>query len=256
MREGKIRVMIVDDEPLARKFIRRMLKDDSEVEIVGECVNGLDAVEAIGNQQPDLIFLDVQMPEMDGFSVLQEINVKRMPQIVFTTAYAQHALRAFEMHALDYLLKPFDQVRFGKAMQHAREQLRRPRGGDEMLNALVEHITQRAERLRRLVIKVDGRIVFLKLNEIYWIEADDKYVHIHLRGQSHMVRQTMSVIETQLDSKKFLRIHRSTIVNIERIRELYLLSSGEQMLIMEDGTKLTVSRGYKDKVFELIGKPL
>lgn len=256
MREGKIRVIIVDDEPLARKFIRRMLKDDSEVEIVGECVNGLDAVEAIRNQQPDLIFLDVQMPEMDGFRLLQEIDVKRMPQIVFTTAYAQHALRAFEMHALDYLLKPFDQVRFGKAMQHAREQLRRPRGADEELNALVEHITRRSERLRRLIIKVDGRIVFLKLNEIYWIEADDKYVHIHLHGQSHMVRQTMSVIETQLDPKKFLRIHRSTIVNIERIRELYLLSSGEQMIIMEDGTKLTISRGYKDKVFELIGKPL
>jgi two-component system, LytTR family, response regulator len=258
MKNAPIRALIADDEALARKFIRRMLKDDHDVEIVGECSNGKEAVAMIRKQKPDIVFLDVQMPEMDGFAVLQSIGIERLPQIIFATAYEQYAIRAFELHALDYLLKPFDQARFKDAIKHAKERFQSERRseGRTQISALLESIKNRRQYLDRLVIKAGGRITFLSTDEINWIEADDKYVHLHAGKITPMVRQTLSAMETQLDPRQFRRIHRSAIVNIGRIKELQPLFSGEYSILLEDGTKLTLSRNYKDKLFELLGKPL
>ena len=258
MKNAPIRALIADDEALARKFIRRMLKDNHDVEIVGECSNGKDAIAMIRKQNPDVVFLDVQMPEMDGFAVLESIGVDQLPEIIFTTAYEQYAIRAFELHALDYLLKPFDQARFKDAIQHAKERFRsqRQKDGRLQMSALLESIKNKPQYLERLVIKTGGRITFLSTDEINWIEADDKYVHLHTGKVSPMVRQTLNAMEAQLDPRKFSRIHRSAIVNVERIKELQPLFSGEHSILLEDGAKLTLSRSYKDKLFELLGKPL
>ena len=258
MKHAPIRALIADDEALARKFIRRMLKDDHDVEIVGECSNGKEAAEMIRTKNPDVVFLDVQMPEMDGFAVLEAIGAEQLPEIIFATAYEQYAIRAFELHALDYLLKPFDQARFKDAIKHAKERLRseRQNDGPRQIRALLESIKNKPQYVERLVIKAGGRITFLRTDEINWIEADDKYVHLHTGKVSPMVRQTLSAMETQLDPKKFRRVHRSAIVNIERIKELQPLFSGEYSILLQDGTKLTLSRNYKDKLFELLGKPV
>lgn len=258
MTNTKLTVLIVDDEQLARRFIRRLLKEDPEIEIIGECGNGKDAVTMISKQRPDLVFLDVQMPEMDGFSVLEAVGLNRLPEIVFTTAYDQYAIRAFEVHALDYLLKPFDGARFREAMKHAKDRLNNSQRDDARLQmtTLLEDVNQRPRYLDRLIIRSGGRIKFLRTQQIVWIEADDKYVHLHAGNPALMVRQTLNAMEGQLDPKKFLRIHRSTIVNVDRIKELHPLFGGEHAVIMEDGTKLTLSRKYKDRLFELLGKPL
>jgi two-component system LytT family response regulator len=258
MKNSPIRALIADDEALARKFIRRMLKDEHDVEIVGECANGKETVAMIKKQKPDVVFLDVQMPEMDGFAVLESIGVHQLPAIIFTTAYEQYAIRAFELHALDYLLKPFDQARFKDAIKHTKERFRSrdQKDGRLQMNALLDSIKNKPQYLERLVIKAGGRITFLSTKEINWIEADDKYVHLHTGKVSPMVRQTLTAMEQQLDPRKFRRIHRSAIVNVERIKELQPLFSGEHSILLEDGTKLTLSRSYKGKLFEVLGKPL
>jgi two-component system LytT family response regulator len=258
MNPPKIRALIADDELLARKFIRRMLKQDHEVEIVGECSNGLETVAMIRKEKPDLVFLDVQMPEMNGFAVLDELGVDHLPEIVFTTAYESYAVRAFELHALDYLLKPFDQTRFKAAMKHAKERLhsRRENDGALQIGTLLESIRAQEQYLARIIIRANGRITFLQTSDIDWIEADDKYVHLHTSKGARMVRQTLSAMEEELDPKKFVRVHRSAIVNVDRIKELQPLFNGEHSLILEDGTRLTLSRKYKDKLFALLGKPL
>ena len=237
MKNRPIRALIADDEALARKFIRRMLKDDRDFEIIGECTNGKETVAMIKKEKPDIVFLDVQMPEMDGLAVLESIGIEWLPEIIFTTAYEQYAIRAFELHALDYLLKPFEDGRM-------------------QISALLENLKNKPQYLERLVIKAGGRITFLRTEEINWIEADDKYVHLHTSKARPMVRQTLSAMEAQLDPAKFRRVHRSTIVNIERIAELQPLFSGEYSILLQDGTKLTLSRNYRDKLFELLGKPL
>ncbi len=201
MKNAPIRALIADDEALARRFIRRILKDDHDVEIVGECCNGKETVAMIRKEKPDVVFLDVQMPEMDGFAVLESIGIERLPEIIFATAYERYAIRAFELHALDYLLKPFDQARFKDAIKHAKERLRseRQKEGRTQLSALLESIKNKPKYLERLVIKAGGRITFLSTREINWIEADDKYVHLHTSKGSPMIRQTLSAMETQLD---------------------------------------------------------
>ena len=258
MDETKIRILIVDDEPLARLFIRRMLEQEDGVEVVGECGNGREAVAWVREHAPDLVFLDVQMPEMDGFTALETLGVEHLPLVVFTTAYEQYAIRAFETHAIDYLLKPFDQVRFAKSMSHARERLRERQSEGERLQvaALLDHVKNRPAHLDRLLVRAGARIIFLKVEAVEWIEADDKYVHLHAGPVSHMVRQTLGAMEEQLDPNKFLRIHRSAIVNVERIKELHPLFGGEYSVIMEDGTELPLSRSYKDRLFRLLGRPL
>lgn len=258
MKEAKIKALIVDDELLARKFIRRMLKQDPDFEIAGESGNGKEAVEMIRAQKPDVVFLDVQMPEMDGFGVLEAVGLGQLPDIVFTTAYESYAIRAFELHALDYLLKPFDQQRFRDAIKHAKERVhsRQQEDGRLQIGALLERINSKQAYLDRLIIRADGRITFLNTREIDWIVADDKYVHLHTGSGARMVRQTLTAMEAQLDPVKFVRVHRSTMVNVDRIKELQPLFNGEYSVLMDDKTKLTLSRKYKDKLFQLLGKPL
>src|SRR5215472_369664 len=258
MKDAPLRALIADDEALARRLIRRMLKDDHDVEIVGECSNGKEAVPMIRKENPDIVFLDVQMPEMDGFAVLASIGTERLPEIIFTTAYEQYAIRAFELHALDYLLKPFDQARFKDAIKYAKERFRSGRQSDGrmQISALLENVKNKRQYLERLVIKAGGRITFLRTNEINWIEADDKYVHLHTSKAKPMVRQTLSAMEAQLDPARFRRVHRSAIVNVERIAELQPLFSGEHSILLQDGTRLTLSRNYRDKLFDLLGRPL
>src|SRR5262249_19756721 len=258
MNQAKVTALIVDDEALARKFIRRMLKEDRDVEVVGECNDGKSAVAMIQKHKPAIVFLDVQMPAMDGFTVLEAIGLERLPEIIFTTAYEKYAIRAFELHALDYLLKPFDQTRFQDAIHHAKERLsqHQPDAGRLQISALLENVKAQSKYLERLIIKADGPISFLHTRDINWIEADDKYVHLHTAKASRMVRQTLSAMETQLDPKQFQRIHRSAIVNIERIKELEPTFNGEHVVLLDDGTKLTLSRTYREKLFERMGKPL
>jgi two-component system LytT family response regulator len=256
MTEGRImRVLVVDDEPLARKRIKRMLAADEEVEIVGDCANGHEAVAMIRDREPDLVFLDIQMPELDGFGVLERIAPQRLPLIIFVTAYDQYALKAFEFYALDYLLKPFDRRRFEKAMQRARERLSKEKG--EELNqrtlALLEEIKSRSHHLGRLVIKAGGRVFFVKTEEIDWIEAEGKYVRLHVGRESHLLREAIGSLEAQLDPEKFLRIHRSTIVNIDRIRELQPWFHNEYRVILRDGTELMLSRGCRKKLGDMLG---
>jgi len=258
MKPAKIRALVADDELLARKFIRRMLKQDAEVEIVAECSNGAEAVAMIRKEKPDLVFLDVQMPEMNGFAVLDAVRLNHLPEIIFTTAYESYAIRAFELHALDYLLKPFDQVRFKAALKYAKERFHSQQDDEKQIQigTLLESIRAQREYLDRIIIRADGRITFLHTREIDWIEADDKYVHLHTGKSAKMVRQTLTAIESQLDPKKFVRVHRSAMVNVDRVKELQPLFNGEHSLILESGTRLTLSRKYKDKLFEILGKPL
>ena len=253
---AKIRALIVDDEHLARKKIRTLLAGEPEIEIIGECATGPAAVASLQQQSPDLLFLDVQMPGLDGFGVLQAVDPERWPVIIFVTAYDQYALRAFEVHALDYLLKPFDRARFQAAIQRAKDQIagRINRDLNEQLLALLKDLKIEPKPLERLVIKSTGRVFFLKTDEIDWIEAADNYVQLHAGSESLLLRETMSGLETQLDPAKFLRIHRSTIVNLERIQELKPWFHGEYLVILRDGTQLTLSRGYREKLHELLGK--
>ena len=254
----RLRALIIDDEPLARQGVRRMLEDDPDVEIVGECVDGMDAVEAITAHHPDLIFLDVQMPEMDGFEVLDQLDPGEIPLVIFVTAYDQHALKAFQVHALDYLLKPFDRERFQEALDRAKNQPRQARGG-EPTNRILQMLDEtRPERglLERVMIKSGGRISFLKTAEVDWIEAQGDYVCLHCQGKKHLLREKISELDENLPPSSFVRIHRSTIVNISRIKEMQPLFHGEYTVILADGTRLTMSRSFRDKVFEsLTGSP-
>lgn len=253
-----IRALIVDDEPLARERLQMMLKPELDIEVVGEAINGDAAVAAIRKLEPDLVFLDIQMPVIDGFSVITEIGADRMPATIFVTAYDRYALRAFEVHALDYLLKPFDRERFQQALARARAQLQGKETAalNQRLAALLEQLHGEKQPLERVVVKESGRIFFLKAEEIDWVEAAENYVNIHAGKASHLLRETMSRLETRLDPRRFVRIHRSAIINIERLQELQPLFHGDYTVILNDGTKLTLSRGYKEKFQERLGKPL
>lgn len=257
MSDGKpIRVLLVDDEPLAREMIREMLKDDSEAEVAGECVNGREAIEAIQEHNPDLIFLDVQMPEIGGFDVLEALKSVHMPHVIFVTAYDQYAVRAFEVHALDYLLKPFDRERFDSAWRRAKAHILATRNGemDQRILAILEELKAGSKYLERLVIKSGGRVFFLDTDDIDWIEAEGNYVSVHTGKKSHLLRETISSLEAQLDPKKFLRIHRSSIVKIDRIKELQPWFHGEYRVILLDGTQLTLSRNYRENLQEALGR--
>ncbi|MGH9962810.1 MAG: LytR/AlgR family response regulator transcription factor [Pyrinomonadaceae bacterium] len=249
-----IRVLLVDDESLAREMLREMLENDPQVTIVGESCNGREALEAIRTHSPELIFLDVQMPELGGFEVLEALG-KDIPRVIFVTAYDHYAVRAFEVHALDYLLKPFDQERFDISWQRARAQILRDRDGgtDQRILKLLEEMKGN-KYLERLVIKTSGRMYFLETSEIDWIEAEGNYVSVHSAKKSHLLRETISSLESQLDPKKFLRIHRSSIVRIDRIQELQPWFHGEYRIILQNGTQLTLSRNYRDKLQEALGK--
>ncbi|MBM3818710.1 MAG: response regulator transcription factor [Acidimicrobiia bacterium] len=252
----KIRTLVVDDEPLARERVLSLLQQENDVEIVGECADGAQAVSAIQERAPDLVFLDVQMPGCDGFEVIRNIGADRMPPVIFVTAYDEYALQAFEVHALDYLLKPFGKDRFQQTLRHAREALERRRAGDlgRRLLALVHDIKPEPQRVERLVVKSGGRVFFLRTDEIDWIEAAGNYVRLHLGTGSHLFRETMNRMEARLDTRRFARIHRSRIVNTERIKELQPWFNGDYVVILRDGTRLTLSRGYREKLQQRLGK--
>lgn len=246
----------MDDEPLGRERIRTLLADDPEIEVVGECSDGRQAVAAIERSNPDLVYLDVQMPEMDGFAVLDRIAGERMPAIIFVTAYDRYAVQAFEVHALDYLLKSFDRERFQAALQRAKDQLRHLRDGlwTERLTGLLQDLDARQKRLTRLIIRSAGRIFFVRVEEIDWLEAADNYVRIHVNRESHLIRDTLQSLEGRLDPSKFLRIHRSTVVNFDRIKELQPLFHGDYVVRLQDGTELTLTRNYKEKLTGPLGQ--
>jgi two-component system LytT family response regulator len=254
----KIRALVVDDEPLARRRLRKLLARDAEVEAVGECADGYEAIAAINAHDPDLVFLDVQMPEIDGFAVLERIRPKHAPLVVFVTAYDSYALRAFEVSAVDYLLKPFDRKRFEQALRRAKARLSTASGSDlrERTLALLEELRAHASHSERLLIKSGGRAFFLKTDELDWIEAEGKYVRLHAGRESYLLREAMGNLEAQLDPKKFLRIHRSTIVNIDRVKELQPWFHQDYRVILRDGTELVLSRGCRRKLAEMLKLPL
>ena len=253
-----IRVLVVDDEPLAREKIRGMAADDAELRIVGECSNGAEAIDAVQSLRPDLILLDVQMPEVGGFAVLEALKDEGLPPVIFITAYDHYAVRAFEFHALDYLLKPFDRERFRAAIDRAKRQIRRENGGalDARILALLEQMREQPRYTERLVVKTGGRVFFLNADEIDWVEAEGNYVSIHAGKKSYLLRETISGIEAQLDPRHFVRIHRSAVVNINRIKELQPWSHGEYHVILHDGTQLTLSRSYRDNLQSALGNSL
>jgi two-component system LytT family response regulator len=249
-----IRTLIVDDEPLARNHLRSLLAPDEEIEIVGECGSGSEAVDAIRRDEPDLVLLDIQIPELDGFEVIREIGPSAMPFVLFVTAYDEHALRAFEAQALDYLMKPVNRERFNSAVRRAKEIIRSMRGAamGEPLARLLDSLQTRAAPLDRLALRLDGRILFLRIEQIDWIEAADDYVRLHVGKQILEHRDTLTRLEQRLPADRFMRIHRSTIVNVDRIREMQPWFQGDYVLIMHDGTRLTTGRSYRERLKGLL----
>ena len=238
-RSRKIRALIVDDEGLARSNLDILLRHDPEIEVIGECESGLEASAEIRKRKPDLVFLDVQMPECDGFDVLEMLGTDLPPAVVFVTAYDQYALRAFEAGALDYLLKPFDNARFERALRRAKQRLER--GGE-------------VDRpLERIAIKSAGQVSFLKISEIDWIEAADYYSCLHVGNKPHLLRRSMADFEQQLDPAVFCRIHRSAIVNLERVRGLRLGENGEYEVLLTNGNRLRLSRRYRKQLQTRMG---
>ncbi len=262
----RIRTIIVDDEPAARRGVRLLLERDRAVEIVGEAATGAEAAELIRREKPDLAFLDVQMPGSDGFEALRQVDSATAPTVVFVTAYDEYALRAFEVHAIDYLLKPYDDARFGAALQRAKEEVRR-RQTDTVnvrLTQLLDYIQTSGGATHqtpeppgdRILLKSSGEIFFLKAEEIDWIEAEGDYMKFHVAGRAHLMRETMARLEARLDPQRFIRIHRSTIVNIDRLRKLSPSFAGEYAVVLNDGTKLKLSRGYHERFVTLLKQAL
>jgi two-component system, LytTR family, response regulator len=253
-----IRALVVDDEPLAREMIREMLEDDSEVEIVAECANGREAVEAIKSLTPDLVFLDIQMPEVGGFEVLESFEREATPYIIFVTAYDQYAVRAFEVHAFDYLLKPFDHERFDAAWQRVKAQIKLDQGGERERHilALLEELKTGPRHLERLVIKNGGRVFFLNVDDVHCIESEGNYVRVYDNQKAYMLRETISSLEEQLDPRQFRRIHRSAIVKIDKIKEMQPWFHGEYRVIMENGKQLTLSRNYRANFQGAVGNAI
>jgi two-component system LytT family response regulator len=253
----KIRTVIVDDEPLARQRVRRLLEADADIAIVGECADGEQAVADLRKLRPDLVFLDVQMPGLDGFGVVRELGPP-LPAVIFVTAHDRFALKAFEVHALDYLLKPFDKSRFGAALEHAKAQVRQGSAAavDQRLQELLQTVQSREPAPERLMVKSAGRIYFVRIADIDWIEAAANYVRLHVGKEDHLLRDSLSALEKKLDPARFVRIHRSTIVNVERIRELQPVFHGDYVVILHDGTELPVSRSCRDNLGKSLGHPL
>jgi two-component system LytT family response regulator len=248
----KIRVVIVDDEELARERIASLLSRESGIEIVGAAGDGRSAVKLIEERRPHLVFLDVQMPEMNGFDVLRNLSVPTPPSVIFVTAHDRFAVRAFEVHAVDYLLKPFDRERFSAALNRAIAGMEARKNPGPQLNSLLAAL-KTAKPLDRLLVKCDGRVLVIKTADLDWIEAADNYVNLHLANETRLMRETMNSLESKLSPETFLRISRSIIVNLERIKELQPMFHGEYVVVLKNGTKLTLTRNYRDKLDRLMG---
>ncbi len=256
-----IRTLIVDDERLARRRLRRLISTHGGFEVAGECAGGEEAVEFLRQRDVDLIFLDVQMPDLDGFAVLEKLGTKQngaardLPLVVFVTAYDEHALRAFDVHAFDYLLKPFDPARFAKTVDRVRAAISKqnqPESRDSQFRDLLQEVRTRPVPSTRFAIKTPGRVFFVRQEEIDWVEAADNYVCLHVGNDTHLLRETMNSIETRLDSERFARIHRSTIVNLDRVKELRPWFHGEYVVVLRNNAELTLSRSYRDRVLGIL----
>ncbi|MDX2121665.1 MAG: LytTR family DNA-binding domain-containing protein [Gemmatimonadota bacterium] len=252
---SRLRVLVVDDEPLAREGLRDLLAAEPATEVVGEAGTGLEALAFLAAQPVDLVFLDISMPELDGLGVAAELLRPGGPMIVFVTAYSEHAVRAFELNAVDYLLKPFDLARLQASVARVRE--RRQAGGGaglgERLEEMLAELRRRNGYAERVLVRDDGRIHFVALEEIEWMEAADNYVRLHAGDRQHLVRETMGRLEQRLDPARFARIHRSTIVNLSRIRHLEPTFNGEYVVVLRSGARLTLSRTYRDAVKGRLG---
>lgn len=262
---SRVTAVIADDEPAARRGLRMLLEADGGVQVVGEAASGPEAVDIVTRLKPDLLFLDVQMPGCDGFQVIDRLGLAGTPAVVFVTAYDEHALRAFEVNAIDYLLKPYDDARFAAALQRARSELRLRQ--TDNVNARMQQLLDYLQNSStgapatdsgsdRILIKSSGEIFFLKAEEIDWIEAEGDYMKFHVGGKTHLMRETMARLEERLDPKRFIRIHRSTIVNIDRLRKLSPSFAGEYAVVLHDGTKLRLSRGYHERIAALLKQSL
>jgi len=255
-----LRVLLADDEPVARIGLARMLREDPELEVVAECGHGAEAVRAILALRPDLVLLDVQMPELDGFGVLHAVRPERMPPLIFVTAYDQYAIRAFEVHALDYLLKPFDDARLAEAIARAKRVIRE--GGAEGLGrrlaALLEEGTLESveQPLRRLVVRKPDRMVLVPVEEIDWIEAANYCARVHAGGKVHVIREALQRLERSLDPDRFFRSHRSAIVNLDRVREVRPGSRGDLALVLTDGSRVPLSRSRRPDLERVLGQAL
>jgi two-component system LytT family response regulator len=251
------RVVVVDDEPLARRGIVSRLQPYSQFQVIAECANGEDALQVIAEQKPDLIFLDVQMPEMDGFEMLEHLPVEERPAVVFLTAFDQYALRAFQVHATDYLLKPIDDVRFNEAVERVERMLQMERDNtlSERLESLLSdlHARRASGNAQRFAIRNGRRIFFVTANEVEWIEAQGDYAALHVNGKTHLLREPLHILERRLDPTAFIRIHRSTIVRLDRIAEMQALANRDCLLRLKDGTPLRVSRSYSDRLQAALG---
>jgi len=231
-----VKVLIVDDEPLARTAIRLLVDRDPELTVAGEC-SGTEAVGLIARLRPDILFLDIQMPEVDGFDVLEQAGMNAVPAIVFVTAHDQYALRAFDVAALDYLVKPFDDRRFFAALLRAKEQAR----------------TKRTGRIARFIVRARDKVVFVRETEIDWVEAADYYASLHVGGKTHLLRRSMASLEEELDPARFVRVHRSAIVNVDRVREMHQSFRGESVLVLRDGARVRVSRARREELERRMG---
>jgi two-component system LytT family response regulator len=231
-----VKVLIVDDEPLARTAIRLLVDRDPELTVAGEC-SGTEAVALIARLRPDILFLDIQMPEVDGFDVLEQAGMNAVPAIVFVTAHDQYALRAFDVAALDYLVKPFDDRRFFAALLRAKEQAR----------------TKRSGRIARFIVRSRDKVVFLRETEIDWVEAADYYASLHVAGKTHLLRRSMASLEEELDPARFVRVHRSAIVNVDRVKEMQQSFRGESVLVLRDGARVRVSRARREELERRMG---
>ena len=281
MQNSPITVLIAEDEPVPRRRLARLLGEEPDVRVVAQCAGGREAVERIREESPDLVFLDVQMPDLNGFQVIEAVGAERMPTVVFVTAYDAYAVRAFEVHAVDYLLKPYDQTRFRTALDRARQRLRTTAGGggaapsedDERLRALVRSVAaeltqgtlvtgavQPVERpgehldkpekpatSEHLAVRVDGALRIVRLDEIDWFESEGNYVRVHVGRNSYLVRQTSAHLEAQLDGRQFARIHRRYLVNLARVHEVQPWFGGDAVVVLKDGTKLRLSRTFREQ---------
>lgn len=249
-----IRCLIVDDEPLGRERVASLLRTLPDADVIGLCDNGSDAIDMIDALSPDLLFLDVQMPELDGFGVLAAIRPTNLPAVIFVTAHSQYAIRAFEVHAQDYLLKPFDPDRLFAAYHRAAERirLRQLEPANTQLLALVADMARQRTRRTRVPIKTDGRVTLLPVEDIDWIESSDNHVKIHTKGHVHVVRQTLQSMDDTLPPDTFVRVHRSAIINVARIKEIQPWFTGEYVVILQDGTQVRTSRGYRARLEALM----
>ena len=250
-----IRVLLSDDEALARERLRGLLETEPDLEVVAECGDGKSAIALIKRERPDLVFLDIQMPEVDGFGVISALAGEQLPLTIFVTAYDRYAMKAFEVHALDYLLKPVVKERLAEALDHARKQLEHPSEAvfQRRVLGLLAELDSRQNAPQRIVIKADGEIVCLKPGEIDWAESAGNYVCLHVGQATHILRETITSLETRLGQHQFLRVHRSTLVNVDRIKTLRPSLYGDYSILLRDGTKLTLSRGFRETVLRRLG---